>query len=52
MIDVPCETIINTVVEEHFSPENKHSGIVVSGEVLKYHETPVKLSNKLKLLKE
>ena len=36
MIDTPYESNINTVVEEHLSSENRHSGIV-DDEILKYH---------------
>ena len=51
MIDTPCESIISTAVEEYFSTENRHSGIFVNDEALKYHQTLLKPSNKLKLLK-
>lgn len=37
MIDTPFESNVNTAGEKHFSAGNKHSGIVVDDEVLKYH---------------
>ena len=32
-IDTPYESNINTVFEEHFSPENKNFGIAINDEV-------------------
>ena len=29
MIDTPYKRYVNTVVEEHFSSENRHSGIII-----------------------
>ena len=52
LIDTPYESILNTAVEEHYLSENRHSGIVANDEVLKYHQTLLKQSNKLKLLKK
>ena len=37
MIDTSWESNVNTVVEEHFTSENRHSDIVVDEKVLKYH---------------
>ena len=37
MIDTSWESNVNTVVEEHFTSENRHSEIVVDDKALKYH---------------
>ena len=46
MVDTPCEAIINIAVEKLFSSENRHSGIVVNDEVLKYLQNLLKPTNK------
>ena len=38
LIDTPCQSNINTVVEKPFSSENRLSGTTVNDEVLKYHQ--------------
>ena len=52
MIDTPCESKINTVVEVNFSLENRYSGIVVNDEVLKYYQYLLKPSKKIEIVEE
>ena len=52
MIDTPYESNISSAVEEDLSSENIYSGIAFSNNVLKYHQTLLKPSNKLNLLKK
>ena len=54
VIDTPCKSNINTVIEEHFSPDNiETNGLhCCQSTIIKYIQPAFKPSNKLKLLKK